>query len=294
MTILDSLSGTIVLADPRRTLRITGKDAVSWLNGLVTCDVASVDERRGSFGLLLTKQGKVVSELEIVRAGQSLLLGLDPSVFDSVRELLDRYLVMEDAELEEAPELFWLRLVGRGAETASAPSALARGSIDWLRVGGVALVAAETHRAQVEAELRAGGAIFGRDEDWEALRLSHSFPKFGVDYGPEDNPHEASLERRAVSWTKGCYLGQEVVCMQDMRGRVKRRLVALEVDDGGVTVGADVRARGESEPVGRVTSSVTLGSKSFAMARLRAPFFEGTEPLEVLGTSARIVAPSAG
>ncbi|HET9933577.1 MAG TPA: hypothetical protein VFQ35_22885, partial [Polyangiaceae bacterium] len=93
MTILDALTGAVVLPDSHRTLRVTGKDAVSWLNGIVTCDCASVDERRGTLGLLLTKQGKIVTDLEIVRSGESLLLGVDANLFDSVRELLDRYLV---------------------------------------------------------------------------------------------------------------------------------------------------------------------------------------------------------
>ena len=66
MTILDALARRIVVEEDRRTLRVTGKDAVTWLNGLVTCDVASADGRRAVYGLLLTKQGKVVTDLEVV------------------------------------------------------------------------------------------------------------------------------------------------------------------------------------------------------------------------------------
>jgi folate-binding Fe-S cluster repair protein YgfZ len=100
------------------------------------------------------------------------------------------------------------------------------------------------------------------------------------------------LERRAVSWTKGCYLGQEVVCMQDMRGRVKRRLVALELD-GAETLAAesDVEAPGEAGPVGRIMSSASQGDATVALARLKFPFFEGKHALVVAGRSARILEP---
>jgi tRNA-modifying protein YgfZ len=292
VTVLSDIArSTLVFEAPeRRTLRVRGKDAVSWLNGLVTCDVTSVDARQGAHGLLLSKQGKIIADLEIVKVDDGLLLGLDQAVFDAVSELLDRYLVMEDAELEPAPSLRWLRLIGSHAEARRPEAALASGSIDWLRVGGVAVVAEADQVPAIFAAFDPATTQRGTDADWELLRLAHGFPKFGVDYGAEDNPHEASLERRAVSWSKGCYLGQEVVCMQDMRGRVKRRLVPLEVLGELEAPGAEVRAPGEADPVGRVTSSASDGERTFCMARLRAPFFDGSRALELAARPARIVA----
>ncbi|MFZ5894149.1 MAG: YgfZ/GcvT domain-containing protein [Myxococcota bacterium] len=295
-TLLDAQRTSLIVSEvpARRTLRVRGKDAVSWLNGLVTCDVAAVDARRGAYGLLLTKQGKIVTDLDIVKSEGGLLLGMGDAVFDAVCQLLDRYLVMEDVELEPAPELSWLRLTGRGAEDVQVEGVVARGSIDWLRIGGEALV---TSSAQREACLQAlkSVSLHASAADWELLRLAHGFPKFGVDFGPDDNPHEASLERRAVSWSKGCYLGQEVVCMQDMRGRVKRRLTPLEIAADAAAVDAEVRAEGEAESVGRLTSVASAEGRAFCMARLRAPFFEGLRALEVAGRPARILTPpSAG
>jgi folate-binding protein YgfZ len=291
VTILDALARRIVVEEDRRTLRVTGKDAVTWLNGLVTCDVASADGRRAVYGLLLTKQGKVVTDLEVVKSDAALLLGIDATVFDSVRELLDRYLVMEDAELESAPELSWLHVVGEEAAQVASTFAVARGSSDWLRAEGTLLVVRSDQRKDAMQELTAGGAVRAGASEWELVRLALAFPKFGVDYGSDDNPHQASLERRAVSWSKGCYLGQEVVCMQDMRGRVKRRLVLLEVARVSPSVGNEVRVASEAEPVGRITSVASDGERAFCMAQLRAPFFEGSSELEVLGAPARIVAP---
>ena len=80
----------------------------------------------------------------------------------------------------------------------------------------------------VGASRRGGGGALA-DDDWPRVRVTHGVGLFGTDYGPSDNPHEAALERRAIAWNKGCYLGQEAVFMQDARGKVKRRLVVLRV-----------------------------------------------------------------
>src|SRR5262249_53217436 len=125
---------------------------------------------------------------------------------------------------------------------------------------------------------------------WEAHRVQHALALFGQDFGGDDNPHEAGLDRRAISWQKGCYLGQEVVCMQDMRGKLKRRLVvlALGVDVPPPARGAKVAAGGAE--VGEVTSSARGGSGVWALARLKSPYFEGGAALEVDAHAARVEA----
>jgi folate-binding protein YgfZ len=132
------------------------------------------------------------------------------------------------------------------------------------------------------------------DADWEAFRIQHAFGRFGVDFSENGNPHEAALDRRAVSWSKGCYLGQEVVCMQDMRGKLKRRLVALVVETAELpAAGALVTstASGNTETAGEVTSAALspLTGKAVALARLKAPYFEGKLPLVLAGKSAAFV-----
>ncbi|HEY4106112.1 MAG TPA: glycine cleavage T C-terminal barrel domain-containing protein, partial [Polyangiaceae bacterium] len=130
--------------------------------------------------------------------------------------------------------------------------------------------------------------------EWDAFRIAQELGRFGIDYGEQDNPHEAALDRRAVSWNKGCYLGQEVVCMQDMRGKLKRRLVALQLDSAELPpAGAEVTAgtRGEPEAVGEVTSSALnpLTGKAVALARVKSPYFERQQPLSLGGKNAVFV-----
>jgi folate-binding protein YgfZ len=110
---------------------------------------------------------------------------------------------------------------------------------------------------------------FADDSELEQYLIQAGVPGFGVDYSASDNPHDASLERRTVDWSKGCYLGQEVVCMQDMRGKVKRRLVRVVAKNGRqLTAGTEVSAEGQA--VGRITSSVG----SSGIASIKSPYFE--------------------
>src|SRR5690606_24904679 len=102
-----------------------------------------------------------------------------------------------------------------------------------------------------------GSRVSLSDPAWALWRLRHELPWGGIDFDASVRPHEAALERKAVSWSKGCYLGQEVVCMQDMRGKVKKRLAVFtsigdaltEQTPSGVVLRAGIE-------VGRVTSAI--------------------------------------
>src|SRR4051794_8750371 len=92
----------VVLQPLRGTLSVTGSEAKTWLNGLVTCDVLQVSEGRGAFGLVLNKQGKIQSEAEVVATPEGLLVGVSPGVASKLALNLDKFLVMEDCELADA------------------------------------------------------------------------------------------------------------------------------------------------------------------------------------------------
>jgi tRNA-modifying protein YgfZ len=194
---------------PRDTLVVRGPDRKTWLDGLVTSKVTDVVPGVAGYGLLLTKQGKILTDAFLADDGSALFVGVAEGHGSALSELLDRYLVMEDAELTlAAPPVTWRLLVDETAPHAGlAHGRLVLGSLE----------------VELEVAPHATGA-----PPAAGLLAEHGLGTYGVDFSERDNPHEASLDRLAVSWTKGCYLGQEVVCMQDMRGKVKRRLVALE------------------------------------------------------------------
>jgi folate-binding protein YgfZ len=268
---------------PRDTLLVRGPDRKSWLDGLLTCGVAGVTPGKAAYGLLLTKQGKIVSDVFLADTGQELLVGVAPGQGAEVQQLLDRYLVMEDAELVTPSEaVAWLLTYPAGGTPVA--GALARGALS------MGTLAAELSVAQ--ASVRGDS----NEPALAALLAQHGLGVFGVDFGQRDNPHEAALDRVAVSWTKGCYLGQEVVCMQDMRGKVKRRLVALDADSAlsqgamaADSAGPDV-VDAAGAVVGHVTSQHRApGGGARLLASLSSAALESPGGLAVLGRPVRVV-----
>jgi folate-binding protein YgfZ len=261
MSDLDALArsaAVVVPASGRDTLLVTGPDRLSWLEGLVTCELKNLPPQGGTWGLVLNRQGKIQSVLWVVSAGETLWLSLPPGAGAGMEGELGRMLIMEDAELAApvAPQV-WFSLHGPEAVALAARWAAEAGgasaSIDFTGLGGAALVVPQAREASV---LELGRGLMLDEEGWTRLRLERGLPELGLDYDGVDRPHEAALDRRAVSWSKGCYLGQEVVCMQDMRGKVKRslRVLRLEAPENAAIVrGARIVGASGSE-VGTVTS----------------------------------------
>jgi folate-binding protein YgfZ len=267
-----------------------GKDASDWLAGIVTCELPASRADGARWGLLLSKQGKVQAELVLTwEAPSALSIAVRGGDAQAVHDVLEHHLVMEDVELGPVRSVSYAilldvspdrlpALAARGLELCSFPapfaeegSALVRGSGDLSELTRVL--------SEVGVELSALA--------WDAARVDLGLPTFGEDYDAGDNPHQASLERRAVSWNKGCYLGQEVVFMQDARGKVKRRLVRLSWTGEAplLVAGARVMTR-TGEDVGQVTT-VGVGR---ALARVNAPHFEDGTPLGVGQTEVVVTA----
>lgn len=256
----------------RETLVVSGPERLSWLNGVVTCDVRDLGPGRAAFGLALSRTGKIHSDLWLAANADQVLIAVAPGTGQVLLQELQRMLIMEDAEIEHVARASWLTVHGPAAasvtaELTSSLPARASGEIALLHPGDFALVA----DAVADALSSAGPDVcFGTEADWQALRIEHGLPLFGVDFDGRANPHDASLERRAVSWSKGCYLGQEVVCMQDMRGKPKYRMVPLQLaGEVSAAVGETV-SDAQGAAVGEITSfapSQRLAS-SVALARL--------------------------
>jgi folate-binding protein YgfZ len=262
-----------VFALPREILVVRGPDRKTWLDGLLTCAVKDVAVGKAGYGLLLTKVGKIVTDVFLVDDDRQLFLGVAPGRGSEVRELLERYLVMEDAELDvAAPGLAFAVTT----EPGQVKDAVAQG---LLTLSGLTV------------ELALGTNPPSAAPSSAALFAEHGLGTFGVDFGERDNPHEASLDRIAVSWTKGCYLGQEVVCMQDMRGKVKRRLVALEGGPellGAEAPRADVVAA-DGSVAGQVSSVHRTPGGARLIASLSTSALESPGAFSVRGAPVRVV-----
>jgi folate-binding protein YgfZ len=281
------------------TLEVTGPERLSWLQGLVTCDVGDLPRGEGRWGLVLTKPGKIRADVVILAAGGKVLIAL-PSVLEvAIAEGLSSFLVMEDAELEVGSSRWtWAAIHGpRAVEVAERLASELGGqaaSVDVTGLGGAVVAVPAARSPQLEAAIVALAGVVGATiEDWERLSVERLVPLFGLDMGPELNPHEAALDRRCVSWTKGCYLGQEAVCMQDMRGRVKRRLTLLRLEGEMPPERGAVVTDAQGTVVGKVTRGVrteTMGGVA-ALALIAAEHSDPGATLRVQGVQATVVEP---
>lgn len=280
------------------TIVVTGRDRQSWLNGMVTCDLAPLRPGDGAYGLAVAKNGKVLAELWLVLAEDRLSIGLLADRVEAMRAHFDRHVIMEDVELEDASaELAWILLHGPMSPDVALPlrsASVHAASVDRTGLGGAAVVAPRADadalaRRLVEAAGERGA--LSTDEGWEQLRVEVGVPRFGVDFDDQNYPQEAGLERAGVSFTKGCYLGQETVFMLEKRGHVKKRLVRLEVQgDASLPVEAEIAEPGGA-PIGAVTSRAPApdGGAVLALGYVKYKHARTGTELVVAGRPARVV-----
>jgi aminomethyltransferase len=287
-------AGLFDLGQPGQT-RLTGPDRRTFLQGMVTHEVLKLPDGQATWALLLNIKGRVLAELLVVAREDELLLITDALTRERVPATLGQYLIMEEAELTDVTDgraalsLQGPRaaevLAGAGLPVPSGPLAVAEGPGELLVVGddrfaaggGADLIGPmETLRGLLPGLLAAGAVQIGQ-RAVEARRVLAGRPRYGLDVDDHHFPQEAMLDARTVSWDKGCYLGQEVVCRIKFRGHVNQRLTALELVDGdgddAVTGGASLFAESEpGKPAGQITSWLRSPStgKRVGLAYVRA------------------------
>lgn len=254
--------------DDLALVRVYDDDRRSWLNGQITNDISKLEPGGGVYALTVNLRGKILADLWVFDRGDDLVLVVPKSARASLLAHYDRYIVMEDVEVEPLDGLVVLTAQGPRAGDLAPEGAHAA---DRLGSGGFDVLVDETDAATRMADLVAratelGGGQVG-DAGWEQARVLAGVPRFAVDFGEATLPQEAGLADRAVSFTKGCYLGQEVVCMLENRGKLRRRLVNLEAD-AALTVGAALELDGKS--LGSVTSGLFHDGKARGLGLVKA------------------------
>jgi folate-binding protein YgfZ len=231
-----SRGALLVEAPHLGTIAVSGPDRQSWLNGLLTSDVAKLRPGHASYGLVLVKVGRNVSDVFVLHADDRLFVAGQRDRIALLEEHFEKYLIMEDAAHKDvSSDYAWAFSHGpRAAEIAAAAAAMSGVYAGTVLLNGPAdgvIVAPAPRMADVLRDLadRHPGVAFGSVEDAEALRVRRFLPRFGVDFGEKNYPQEAALEKIAVSFSKGCYLGQEVVCRLEMRGHVVKKIVPVRI-----------------------------------------------------------------
>ena len=225
-------------------LAVRGDDARVWLNGQITNDVRTTRPGDAVRALVLNAKGRILADVVALDRGERGLAIIVPrSELEDLRAHLEKYVIMEDVELVlEATSVIELH----GATSID----LERYPSPWL--GEDASLALGDER--LEERLVDAGARRAEAAALELDRVRAGRPRFGLDFGLTAYPQEAGLDS-AVSFQKGCYLGQEVVCMLENRGQLSRALVRLAVD-GPVSIGAKVQDVNGAE-LGAITSVAT-------------------------------------
>jgi folate-binding protein YgfZ len=256
----------------QRVLRVGGDDAASWLQGQVSNDVLAIGPGGSSYGLVLETSGKILSDVFVHRGEDAFFLVAPEERSAALLAHLDAHVVMEDVELALRPDLAVITVQGPGAAQVVAGR---EGVFSADRLGGPGgfdLLVSLEHAVEVEAELSEAGATVVGEAGWELARVRAAVPRMGLDFGAQTLPQEAGLAGRAVSFTKGCYLGQEPVVMLEHRGKPPKRLFLLR-SEGPLVAGAEIMTD-DGARVGRVTSA--------------APFPEGDGRFLGLGLIKRV------
>lgn len=235
----------------RVQLRVTGSEALSFIQGMVTNDVEALAVGGSCYAALLTVKGSMVGDARILRRENDLVIDTGPGRGTAVKDFLNKYLISEDAEVHDAPEFMVVGLVGPNAREAVAtiPSEARVGELTSL-LGGVDLLVKREKRAEVLAALNLPRLSAGT---LEVLRVEQRVPLFGVDMTEVTIPLEANLDH-AINYKKGCYIGQEVIARATYRGQMNKKLVLLLVGEAVPEAKTELKL-GERK-VGWITSVV--------------------------------------
>jgi folate-binding protein YgfZ len=297
-------------------LVVSGKDRASYLHGLLTNDIASLQPGQGCYAAYLTPQGRMIADLWVYELGDAILLRLLRDVKGTVLGKLDQFIFSEDVQLGDVTDTFAaVAIVGPDAASilsraldvpaatlASLPehgnvrASFGNQSAIIVRVSDVGetgydvLVEAAAFSTLLAA-LREGGANEIDAAAADMLRVEGGIPKFHVDMDEETIPLEAGIESRAISLTKGCYVGQEVIIrvLHRGHGRVARKLVGLVFADGAAP-GRGATVQSESRDVGKVTSAVWSPAlqRPIALAYVQRDFIAPGTHVMVEGASAEV------
>jgi folate-binding protein YgfZ len=279
----------------RSKIRLTGSDRVRWLNGMVTNNIRDLATNHGVYCFLLNAQGQIQADLYAYNMGDSLLVDTDSSQRDKILGQFDHFIISDDVEVSDAStSLTAIGVAGPQAEALLRAaeirvSELAPLELTTPKCGcncaclectlvrcdnsiGPAYeiwLKPEQRESAWKAFLGAGATAIG-NAALDVLRISYGIPRYGIDIRDRDLPQETG-QQRALSFTKGCYLGQEIVERIRSRGAVHRQFTAFLVE--GTLPSAGTKIEADEKDVGEVTSSAHLplpaGDRAVALGYLR-------------------------
>jgi folate-binding protein YgfZ len=263
----------------RGAIGLAGRDRAAYLHGLLTNDIQALEPATGCYAAWLTPQGRMLTDMHVFESGDMILLDVPADRAEATLQRLDQFLFSEDVQLADLAATLravwvhgpaagpvvervlsgahrlgdWPEYRNTRADFDGANVVVAR--VSQLGVPGFCVYVDPAREQDLRHALQATGAAAVESAAIEAARIEAGYPVFGVDMTEDTIPLEAGIEDRAISFTKGCYVGQEVIIrvLHRGHGRVARKLVALRID--GDVPGAGAAIWSGDREVGAVTSA---------------------------------------
>lgn len=300
----EALTQRVGLVDfsDRTQIELTGADRATFLNNFCTNAVRGLADGQGCEALVLNAKGHILGHVFVFASEKSLVIETVPAQAEILLSHLDRYLIREDVQLVDRSQE-WAEILLAGPESEkllaglqlpllterlSHAAASVGGQSAWLRrfdvfgVPGTLIAFQRPSLNTIVEELVKAGAVYCEKNALEAVRIEHGFPLYGLDIAERNLPQEVDRDRWAISFTKGCYLGQETVARIDALGHVNRLLrtisfAAREVPEPGCALERD------GNSAGQVTSACWSPKLSapIALAYIRREF---AQPGTLLGS----------
>jgi len=275
----------------RAKVNVTGSHRVRWLNGMISNYVRDLQPGHGVYAFLLNPQGHIQADLYAFNRGESFLLDMEVALRDRILQWLKRYIIADDVQLTDISEkLTAIGLTGPESRQVIQRAGISVPDLDYLQFADATwreipitvlhsgeeardswqLWIAPEHVASLWDALLNAGAKPAGTSALNLFRIARGIPQFGQDIRERDLPHE-TRQMRALNFSKGCYLGQEIVERIRARGAVHRQFTAFAVDGPLPMPGTKIVA--EEKEVGEITSSAVLplpeGDRSVALGYLR-------------------------
>ena len=280
----DPRRGSYLDLSDRTKLRLTGADRIRFVNGQITNDIGKATPSSAIAACVLNAKGKLNAHIYLSAQNEAILIDAEATLRESLPARLERYIIADDVQLEDVSDQFSMFHV-LGAEAPVTDAMVL--AVNRLGQPGSDIWVESSRREEVGGALSARLPACDRDGA-EALRIEQGIPRWGAELTDEIIPIEANLEESCIDYTKGCYIGQEVISRMRMSGQRNKSLCGImAMDDVGLEPGAKLIAAGEEQKeIGWITSATHSDSlgKHVALGYVKRPF--NRHGIEALATHA--------
>jgi folate-binding protein YgfZ len=308
---LSSTCGVYDLAS-RAKIRLTGNDRVRWLNGMVTNNIRDLAVGHGTYAFLLNPQGHILGDLYAYNNGEAIVVDTDRSQLEKILATFDHYIIMDDVEVANLEgQLTAFGLAGRETKKVLEAAGfnvpelqpLQMADVEWNGIKAQ-VIAGEHERylsfevwltpdksADPLAALEHAGGKRVSSEALELYRIALGVPRYGQDIRERDLPQETE-QQRALNFSKGCYVGQEIVERIRSRGNVHRKFTGFRVEGPLPAPGTKIQLQDQDKEIGEVTGSAIIPAASsdqaVALGYIRREASGAGKEVRIGGSTARV------